>query len=458
MNSTVIKEHIEAIHFTNANEKNLLNSKDDDYVTVLHRLDEPVKKGDKVYHLHHYNYKKSEVIDKVIELNHVGKKDIYISHSTFYMPKRGYATLYRLNTICMDIDLHVKGTQFDPESILYYLNEDYFNQSIPLPSEIVSSGRGLQLYWYLEHCPRKALPVWRIVTSQIYKVLKGLEDIFKDLEVDETSKDAVHVTRVPGTINSKVDKPATILLKNDIRYNLYEILEEYFPHVDFRKYVGTNKKKSTKNLSEAQKEELGKFSQITLLCTRADDLETLLHMRGDALAEGIRDEFLYIYGWTVIQYDTSEERFVSELEAVNTLFKDPLKPSEIEYKARHIYQKFKSKHLKTDNPDHKYSYYDRYIFRNTTIIKKLKITKKEMKKLKTIIDKEEKYERNNKRRRDERRNENDLTPREQAYMDNLNKVRELFHQGMKQKDIATETGLSKSRVSELCKIIKNEGK
>lgn len=69
----------------------------------------------------------------------------------------------------------------------------------------------------------------------------------------------------------------------------------------------------------------------------------------------------------------------------------------------------------------------------------------------TIINKEEKYYRNNKRRRLGRRNEEGLTKREQEKVDNINKIKEFVELGLKNKDIAEKLGLSVRQVQRLKK-------
>ena len=54
-----------------------------------------------------------------------------------------------------------------------------------------------------------------------------------------------------------------------------------------------------------------------------------------------------------------------------------------------------------------------YWYKNETLIDKLGITKKEQKHMKTIIGLDEKYDRNNERRRAKRRNEEGLTKKQQ---------------------------------------------
>ena len=62
---------------------------------------------------------------------------------------------------------------------------------------------------------------------------------------------------------------------------------------------------------------------------------------------------------------------------------------------------------------------DGYWYKNETLIDRLGITKSEQKHMKTIIGIDEKYDRNNERRRNKRRNEEGLTKREEDKIQNL---------------------------------------
>nr|MBC9720401.1 hypothetical protein [Lactobacillus sp.] len=95
--------------------------------------------------------------------------------------------------------------------------------------------------------------------------------------------------------------------------------------------------------------------------------------------------------------------------------------------------------------DHREDITKGYNYRNDTIIKKLAITPDEQRQLKTIIGKDEKYNRNNTKRREARR-EDGLTARERAKMDLRNKVQELKEKGLKQSEIVEKLGVSLSTV------------
>ena len=83
-----------------------------------------------------------------------------------------------------------------------------------------------------------------------------------------------------------------------------------------------------------------------------------------------------------------------------------------------------------------------YNYKNTTLIELLDISEEEQTQLKTIISTEEKYKRNNDRRKAERRTKQGLTKREQEKQEKIKKVKELKEQGFKQREIAEKLGIS----------------
>ena len=92
--------------------------------------------------------------------------------------------------------------------------------------------------------------------------------------------------------------------------------------------------------------------------------------------------------------------------------------------------------------------------KNSTIIEMLNITLEEQKYLKTIISKEVKYIRKNEHKKENRRNKNGLTNREQKKRDLIEEVRKLSEEGYKQVEIAKKLNITKGRVSQINKELK----
>lgn len=93
------------------------------------------------------------------------------------------------------------------------------------------------------------------------------------------------------------------------------------------------------------------------------------------------------------------------------------------------------------------------------MIKKLNITKAEMQSgFKTIIDTREKYDRNNKKRRDARRDENGLLKDEKRVLDLKDAIVSLKKQKVKNKDIAEQLNTPLKTIERHITALKKEGR
>ena len=363
--------------------------------------------------------------------------NVYHSNNSFSKKQRGNATLYNINTLYIDLDCHDENIQIDYDRALEFLETLFYDVKIPKPTFTVMSGRGFHLYWAIETAPKQAIYLWKLLQVRLAQELSNITKYVPGLVVDESSiQDVTRVFRVVGTTNTKANKVATIVQSYDYRYTMSEIRDTYFKDLIPKK----TKSKAATTIPRNKSVITYLHNSFSLQQARLNDLEKLIELRGGDL-KGKRDELLYIYGWTVVTKKSTEEVFTRELEALNTMFKEPLTDAEIKYKARHIYNKHKNKILLKAEPKHYYENFDVYIFRNDTIIRKLEITEEEQKHMSTLIGKREKYDRNNDSRKKKRRNENGLTKRQQAKQDTKTKVQELKAKGLKQKQVAEQLGL-----------------
>ncbi len=443
--SVAVKEHLGFIH-----------GETDSFITVATKRNGEIDS--------HYHYKGVDAAYEAVMKKVIENVDIYSSHAVFSHPKRGKATLFTINTLFADLDAHELGETIDADVVMWWLEQEFFNRKVPTPSEVVMTGRGVQLYWKIENAPKQVLPLWELVELRLLEELQEITDFIPTLEVDMGCKDITRIARIPDTYNVKGETDAYIVYQNDNVYRLHDIIEEYFEDLHISderreelKAVKVNKTAKVKTKTvKVNKTIIKLFNVYTLSYQRSVDFLMILELRGGDV-KGCRDAFFFFYIWTVIDRNSTYEDVYRELDSINSLFKKPMSDTKVKTKAKHVYNKFQSKVLKRENGTQKYHRYDRYVFTNETIIEALNITKDEQKHMTTIISKREKYDRKNKKRNDERRDEKNMTPRERAFLENKLKVKELVTKGYKQKDIVTETGLSKSRVSELCKIIRTEG-
>lgn len=441
-------EHLDDTQY----EQHLFDDTLDGYIQVIQ-----IKKDEK---LKIYNTKNTNIRTIIEQFD--DNNNIYVTPNTTFIPKRGTRNIRQFRALFQDIDCVKKGISKD--EALYEIFEMYeLKKEIPAPSMIVDSGRGLHLYWKIEHAPYASIRTWQELQDFFYYKLKHLG-------ADKRATDAARILRAPGTINFKSGEKhecSLINVDNDLTYSMYDLREEYLEYTPKETQVKwfiedkytqeTEKDKSNTTGAKVIKNKM--FNSYSLHIARAQDIEKLCELRKYDM-RGYRNMAIHCYAyWTGVTI-RNEKELAELVHALNDKFVEPLRYSEIEAVLKCIPQaidKFinyeqgvRAGEVKrvTKGMKDKGGYW----YKNTTLIEKLEITREEQAKLKTIIGKEEKYARNNDDRRKKRRNENGLTSREQSKVDLINKVKTLQIQGLKQKDIAEELGISKGTVSKYLKL------
>jgi len=156
--------------------------------------------------------------DRLINNNrYYGVSDVYTSMNSFFKPNRKVENLKHLNALYVDIDCYKLG--LTQEQVLGQLESDYFGMSLPVPSFVMNSGRGLYLIWKIDE-DRNALPRWKSVQQYLYETCLPFN-------ADPQCLDASRILRVPYSINSKSDTPVCIMSYFNVNYTLYEIIKEY---------------------------------------------------------------------------------------------------------------------------------------------------------------------------------------------------------------------------------------
>ena len=171
-------------------------------------------------------YETFSFADRLINRNNYHNlTDVFISMNSFLTRyKRGdensgrkVNNIKRLNALYVDIDCYKIG--FTQQQVLLNLQDNYFNRKIPMPTFVINSGRGLYLIWKINE-DRNALPRWQRVQNYLFEQCK----IFN---ADPQALDAARIFRLPYSINSKNNETVSIMQFNDVNYTLYEIIKEY---------------------------------------------------------------------------------------------------------------------------------------------------------------------------------------------------------------------------------------
>ena len=336
------------------------------------------------------------------------KEDVYISMSTFYKPMRRIENIKELT--CNFIDLDTYNTKFTKTQILMNLEENYFNRSIPIPSLIIDSGRGLTLGWTIEQVPYMALPLWKAIQVYLYNQLK-------EFGADRKALDATRVLRVPGSINSKSGTRVKILEKYDYVYTLREIQREFLPDLDENR---PKKKGRPKKIVYVHRER-------SLYQGRILDLVKLCELRNYDV-KGQREIILFLYRYYLCYFYDDEQKALEDVLELNKEFIQPLSEKEVIRATGSAERVFKAK-------DKQYKY------KNETLIELLEISEYEQTHMQIIIGKEEYKRRENIRVKkvyqEKLKSKGKMTKKEELKI-LREKIKVLRDKGLKNKEISNE--------------------
>lgn len=376
-----------------------------------------------------------------------GQEDVYISSNTYYKPGRSISYIRQFRALYIDLDIKEYG-KAETVYMVYLLAEE---KKIPLPSMIISSGRGIHLYWRIKNAPYGALYTWQNLEDYLYHQLKHLG-------ADLKATDGARVLRLPGTINSKNNAQCNIITVNDdIEYSMRDLREDYLIYkVKNHQLEFHQAKKNKKNKCISNKF----FNSYSLHYSRSKDIQTLCKLRNYDV-KGYRNFILHCYAYWEGIYTRNLDELENKVIELNNSFKSPLRQAEVNAILRCIpkaIEKFicyeqglnsgQCKRI-TKGMRNKQGYW----YKNETLIERLDISSEEQRHMKTIIGTEEKYKRNNINRRNIRRNKEGLTLREQQKAEKVQAVKELYNQGIKQKEIAEKLNISKQLVNHYIKLI-----
>ncbi|MVX66959.1 DNA-binding response regulator [Clostridium chromiireducens] len=421
-------------------------------ISILHEGDDGfiaiAAKKDKEYVQYHYKVNDLTYnIGKAISLD----ANIYMTPNSFFMPKRKIENIRKLNALYIDIDYYnIENLKtYDHERILAILENDYFGQDVPEPSFVIYTGRGLAVYWLIEPVPIKVLPLWN-------SIQKFFVDKLKDMGADSKSIDGARIMRLAGSINDKTGQRSKLYMYDEnLVYTLRDIQNDYLPqltpYINNPAYKGRGRKAKVVNF----------YTLYSLHYARLNDILKLQELRsgycrnndGSLSEEGQRELMCFLYRyWYCCYCNDTKQALLNTLE-FNQGLKKPLPNTEVEKITEQAEKAYREWLLDSPNGVYKRGGYN---YKNETLISILNITEDEMRVLTTIINPSEKLRRQLVKEKEERRNENGLTKREQQKQDTIKAVTELYNKGYKQVEIVKELSLTKGRVSQIVKELKQK--
>ncbi len=150
--------------------------------------------------------------------------DAYLSESSFRGWRSGQ-NLEKIRSLYVDLDIH-KLPQYSrctPEQLLAVTLMQLSDASIPVPTEIVFSGRGLQLRWRLAKAlPAAAQSRWSLCQRELVKRLASLN-------ADPAAVDAARVLRLVGSTSSRSGETVRIVGGTGHLFDFDSLADELLP-------------------------------------------------------------------------------------------------------------------------------------------------------------------------------------------------------------------------------------
>lgn len=399
-------------------------------------------------------------------------RDSYMSQAEFAEQNRRAVNLKHLPLLFADLD-PPKGQTIDPDTWRHRVLLFCDDEGLPPPSLIVFSGRGVHLKWLFEKAlPSAALPRWNLAQRLIGERLEALG-------ADPNARDASRVLRLEQTVNGKTGRRCEVIWTTDggdgnpVRYAFEPLFEELAPLTRDRLEALREERQRHDPNEEGEKPArwndrpalelvkggrygLRKIDYAELAYHRYQDIRALAAARAarDGDLEGQRMLFLFwSMNFLALSCAVSPANFWNEAQALARVIAPGWSYDRGEL--RSVYDKTRAfvRGEVVEFQGRKVP--PLYTPRNATLIDRLAITPEEERWLRTIVSKDEARRRHAKREEARRRAAGAVDRAD--YLDNMagmtaqrrEAVLALRDEGLSQRAIAEEMGISQSLVSRL---------
>ncbi|WOO30749.1 hypothetical protein R1T29_23835 (plasmid) [Vibrio parahaemolyticus] len=424
------------------------------------------------------SYKLSElesVIKSIEQDPDLKESNYWISQAAFNKFNRRKANLRSIAVCFVDLDYYTTDLHLvQPEQMLFeYVFPLLEKLGIPLPSLVIDSGQGLQLKWFIERLPARALPRWDRLQTELCNALSPLG-------ADANSKDASRVLRLQNTYNTKTGELAKVIWcdtdKNalPVRYEFNSLCNSILPFTqeqlaelrDKRKKQRTNKHFAIAETKRSEVIQMLKhpFARTpeNLNWNRLHDLKKIIELRGE-LGDGNREVMAFylcnFYALRYAQAGQADQYIWHEFYQLCKTAAPHWDNEKCQSKVNNVFNLMKQQakgEMKLWNGEEVPML---YVPKNETMIELFGITTAEQKHLKTIISDSEKQRRNTVAHRERRKGgsmEDYKAKRSNDSTERMREVRKLTSQGFKQAQIAELMGITINAVKSLKKRAKTE--
>lgn len=250
-----------------------------------------------------------------------GQQDCYVAINEF----KGWRNLRHLAS------LRACYVDIDGREDLPTVLDTLLFATMPDPSFVIYSGRGLHLYWRLEATPPQALPVWQCIEN-------ALVDALKPLGADPAVKDCTRVLRLCGTINSKNGAQVHGRILSGARWSLHELADEVLGPRQPKPQRPKAKIRSLNAEREGRKDASSIYHRWYLVYQDLINIAEASASSLGGLPEGDRDRWLFLTS-VALSWFVPQDRILEEITRSARIWTPGLSLAEISRTMKPIVQR-----------------------------------------------------------------------------------------------------------------------
>lgn len=406
-------------------------------------------------------------------LNHFGKEDLMITPNPFKTMERATeGNLFSINTICVDVDYKRMNwcKNLPPESVIKFLELDYFDTKIPKPN-FIEHGNQLRLIYKIEptYIPRGNVAVRTLCN----RISENFALILKD-EFNAERQKAEKFIRIPHSINTKTDEEVKLINYSNEAFKLNDLKEQWLDDLPEWYF----KWKQKKNFFQEDNKKQHFFNSLDFNRKRLSDFRKIQYYLNTQKETDLRHRLCFLYhNYSLLIYKESPpsncnnifDEAIKDMLKFNEEFNLPLPNKEI-------------------ISDTKFLRYKQYKYGNDTLMNFLELTtdlcdylnlesvyetkSKELinkdyykdNKVK-LIDNQKEYNLKNKEKiseykkekyKEQLKKQGKLTKAEEKKIIKA-KIKDLLGEGLTQKDIAEKLNFSLATIKRYIQSLRKEG-
>jgi len=348
----------------------------------------------------------------------------YLSQAVFSRRNRQARNLLRIKVCFADLDTYKTDIgHLPPESQSELVAIACRDLSLPTPSLIVSSGRGLHVKWVLDtSIPAPALPRWKAIQEYLGRA-------FEKFGADAQARDCSRVLRLVGTVNEKNGKTASVVWVNwdhavngVTTYGFEYLAEAVLPLSREAIQMSRQRKMSATASRDAVKDrpirqnhaKAGPYWK-NLWADRLADMRCLVVMRGweAGIPSGHRNAFMFIAA-TALTHLVNVADFMPSAVALARVWAPTWSVHDLQNCISAIRSRMNDAHAGRNAEHDGRSVTVLYRFSNAEIINRLSVNEVEQTQMKTLIGSAEKLRRDKQRKAHNRAQAGILTTAERC--------------------------------------------